>query len=139
MVAGNFIGTNAAGNGPLGNLQQGILITTHAANNTVGGVTATPGTGAGNVISANQFSGVVTLGTSNNLIAGNIVGLNAGGTAILGNFVDGAGFVVGTGNTLGGTVSCARGTSSRAIPASAIKPSAPAIKPASRSSVNRIR
>src|SRR6185436_8055947 len=36
VIRGNFIGTNAAGTGPVPNLQQGIVIT-GAVNNTIGG------------------------------------------------------------------------------------------------------
>jgi titin len=106
-IAGNYIGTNAAGSGALGTYSQGIAIDLGAAGNTVGGLTAVPGTGAGNVVSGNGRSGIALLLSSNNLIAGNIMGLNAAGTAILPN-AQGIFFYGGTGNTLGGTVAGAR-------------------------------
>ncbi len=108
VVAGNYIGTDKTGNAALGNLANGILINSGPTNNTIGGLTATPGTGAGNLISGNGQAGAGTAVASNNLFEGNIVGLNAAGTAILPN--DGGVFFVlgGTGNTLGGTVAGAR-------------------------------
>jgi streptogramin lyase len=109
-IAGNFIGTNAAGSAALGTNSQGVLIDFGAADNTVGGVTATPGTGPGNVVSGNGFSGIgAFFGANNNWIAGNIVGLNATGTAVIANGSDGVFFGFGaTGNTLGGSMAGAR-------------------------------
>ena len=174
VVLGNLIGTNAAGTGPLGNSNNGVLIngganntiggTTAAARNiisgntddgvlfygpsatgnvvegdyigtdvtgafavanfngvgsfvdgggeTIGGPTATPGTGAGNVISGNSNGGII-LGNGD-LVEGNLIGTNAAGTAALGNESydeDGYGgiFIIGAGNssndTIGGTAS----------------------------------
>lgn len=109
VVAGNYVGTNAAGTAALGNAQQGIYLTNAANNNIVGAYTATPGTAGGNVVSANGFSGIGTLASSNTLVIGNISGLNAAGTAILGNTFNGVFFGAGgTGNVLGGTVAGAR-------------------------------
>ena len=42
MVEGNYIGTDASGNTPLGNGIDGVLITGGAHGNTIGGLTATP-------------------------------------------------------------------------------------------------
>jgi hypothetical protein len=56
------------------------------------------------VISGNNWYGVefVNVGTSNNLMVGNIVGLNAAGTAALGNSGGGVSFFDGaSNNTLG--------------------------------------
>src|SRR5205807_1254597 len=79
-------------------------------NNTIGGLTATPGTGAGNVVSGNGYSGIGAIfGSNNNWFAGNIVGLNAAGTAAIPNGSNGAGFGFGaSGNTLGGSMAGAR-------------------------------
>ncbi len=109
VVAGNYVGLNVDGTQALGNQQQGIYITGGASNNTIGGLTSTPGTGLGNVVSANGYSGIIVLGSSNNVIQGNIAGLNAAGNAVLGNTFQGVGFVFGgTGNTVGGTAPGAR-------------------------------
>ena len=50
LIAGNYIGTNAAGSGGLGN-DIGVLIVDGSSNNTVGGTTA----GARNLISGNGY------------------------------------------------------------------------------------
>lgn len=107
-VAGNFIGTDSSGSAAMGNIQNGIYIHGGAANNTVGGLTATPGTGAGNVISGNANVGIGVIG-NNNLIVGNLVGLNAAGTAVVGNAASGVFILFGSaGNVLGGTAAGAR-------------------------------
>jgi Concanavalin A-like lectin/glucanases superfamily/PKD domain/Matrixin len=115
LVQDNYIGTDANGTGPagsytgpLGNLANGVQIDSGAANNTIGGSTATPGTGLGNVISGNHQRGVGVFGGNNNLVAGNIVGLDAGGSNLLGNFFQGVELDGGTGNAVGGTSSSLR-------------------------------
>lgn len=104
-IQGNLIGTNAAGNGPLPNLREGVYL--NALNNTVGGTTATPGTGAGNVISGNKREGV-RIGTffggtsSGNKVLGNLIGLNEAGNGALPNELDGVTIAEGaTGNSIG--------------------------------------
>ena len=163
LVAGNFVGTNAAGNAPLpngsgilisasgntiggtiagasnvisgntdwgvdvsagSNLIQGNLIGTdqsgttavpnegfsaialYSSGNTIGGLTATPGTGPGNVISGNGQRGI-GIWNNNNLVEGNLIGLNASGHA-LGNQLAGMEIISCSGNTIGGTASGAR-------------------------------
>ena len=87
-VQGNFIGTNVTGTAAVPNVREGVFI--NAVGNTVGGVTNTPGTGAGNVISGNALEGV-HLGTffggvsTGNRVFGNMIGLNAAGNAALPN------------------------------------------------------
>src|SRR5262249_52483336 len=88
VVAGNYIGTNAAGTAALANTQQGISISTGPQANRIG----TNGDGVAdaaerNVISGNTGNGVfiVNLGTNDNVVAGNYVGTNAAGTAALAN------------------------------------------------------
>jgi uncharacterized repeat protein (TIGR01451 family) len=111
-VQGNFVGTNASGNGALGNLFEGVFIN-GAPNNTIGGA-------AGNVLSGNGAAalgheGLRILGaeSTGNVVQGNFIGTNAGGTAAIPN--SGSGVLLidfGTGapsnTTIGGTTAAAR-------------------------------
>ena len=84
LLTNNFVGTNAAGTAPLGNGQNGVLITALAAGNTLGAV------GQPNVISGNSANGVlINSGSTGNVVTGNMIGTNAAGTAALGNTLDG--------------------------------------------------
>ncbi len=80
-IRGNFIGTNITGTAALGNGENGVLLSSGATNIFVGGSSA----GQGNVISGNALVGVQIAGASAISIEGNIIGLNAAGTAALGN------------------------------------------------------
>ncbi|HET6771315.1 MAG TPA: CSLREA domain-containing protein [Actinomycetota bacterium] len=85
-IEGNLIGTNAAGSaaGP-GNLGSGVHV--QGSDNIIGGSTA----GARNVISANAENGVRIAGPNagGNHVEGNYIGINAAGTASLGNSQNG--------------------------------------------------
>jgi CSLREA domain-containing protein len=98
-IVGNLIGTNAAGTGDLGNAASGVLII-GATNNTIGGATA----GARNVISGNDQHGIqIHSNASGNVIQGNYIGTDVGGTMDLGNTFNGIA-VSDTGNTqIGGS------------------------------------
>jgi titin len=99
MVQGNFVGTDATGAAPLGNLGSGISF--EGAFNTLGGTAA----GAGNVISGNQGDGVDLMGSqSNNLVQGNMIGTDMTGTRAVGNRGNGIFLPPGTasGNSIGG-------------------------------------
>ena len=91
VVEGNYIGTDVTGTVGLANNEQevndsgGVLVENSASGNTIGGLTAMPGTGAGNLISSNVFAGVDFQGGSGNVVAGNLIGTEAGGTLGLGN------------------------------------------------------
>jgi hypothetical protein len=121
LVEGNMIGTDVTGTVALPNgtesaghpgysLAPGVEIGT--SGNTVGG--ATPG--AGNLISGNINDGIDIIsqtsspsgnappGGSDNLVEGNIIGLNLNGTESLPNENEGIGLSEGAGyNTIGGT------------------------------------
>ena len=100
LVVGNFIGTNAAGTGAIGNAC-GVYV--GAASNTIGGTTAA----ARNVISANGLTGIsqgIDLAASNTLIEGNYIGTDVTGTVALGNHGQGIWATAGS-NTVGGTAS----------------------------------
>ncbi len=107
VVEGNYIGTNLTGTAAVANTGDGVQITGGATNNTVGGITATPGTGAGNLISGNTGNGVEVsgAGTNGNVVAGNLIGTNAAGDASVANYdgvkIDGS----ASGNTIGGIAS----------------------------------
>jgi parallel beta-helix repeat protein len=86
-IAGNYIGTNANGDGALGGYENGIYIS-GAPDNIIG----TNGDGNGdeaerNVISGNGSSGInISNSTATNtIIAGNYIGLTAAGDAALKN------------------------------------------------------
>lgn len=88
IVAGNFIGTDASGLVALGNMQHGVAIERGPQQNRVG----TNGDGVAdvaerNVISGNQWSGVSLFGqgTSQNIVAGNLIGVDVTELAALGN------------------------------------------------------
>ncbi|MFH1361225.1 MAG: hypothetical protein ABIH69_01030, partial [bacterium] len=90
VVAGNYIGLNPAGTAAIAN-DTGICIDTAAASNIIG----TNGDGTAdaaerNVVSGNTTTGIYLLssGTDSNKIAGNYVGLNAAGDAIIGSAGD---------------------------------------------------
>jgi hypothetical protein len=112
VVAGNYIGTDATGTNALGNNVGdfygggGLVIWGGGSNNTVGGTAA----GAANVLSGNGYTGVNinSSGTSGNLIAGNVIGTDPGGTQALANGGDGMVLFGGpTANTVGGTTAAA--------------------------------
>ena len=108
LVQGNYIGLAADGSTGLGNATtRGISIGGGVSGNTIGGSVA----GAGNVISGNgsvSNSGVgIFLAGNNTIVAGNLIGTNAAGTAAVGNAAHGID-ISGTGNTIGGTTALAR-------------------------------
>ncbi len=101
-VSGNYIGTIASGITGLGNNYDGVIISSSAQNNTIGGST----TGERNVISGNGWSGVNINGsnTTDNVVSGNYIGTNVGGTIELGNTYDGV--IISSSaqnNTIGGS------------------------------------
>jgi len=105
-IEGNYIGTNVAGTGDLGNSQGGIQIT-GVANTMIGGSFA-----ARNIISGNGDSGftlgsgiaIFDNGATGNVIQNNNIGTDVTGTAALGNTNNGIQIQSGQGNTIGGTL-----------------------------------
>jgi CSLREA domain-containing protein len=101
-LVGNYIGTDASGNLGAGNAWLGVDVA--GDTNVIGGLTATER----NVISANSLSGI-WLDGNNNTVIGNYLGVNAAGSADLGNLECGVAVgVPGTGNLIGGTASGSR-------------------------------
>jgi len=84
-IAGNFIGTNAAGNGAVAN-KTGILVGQYATGNIIGTNSDGNGDGAeGNLISGNTSGKGIWLynNATNNVVAGNRIGADiTGGTAL---------------------------------------------------------
>jgi len=115
-IEGNIVGSNRIGTGALPNRYVGIELFEGAHHNTVGGTAS----GAGNVVSANNYEGIRLNGTgvANNTIQGNTVGLDATGNGSLGNgffdvpthqFAPGIGIYGGASfNRVGGTSTGAR-------------------------------
>jgi hypothetical protein len=105
-VVGNLIGTDATGMVALGNAGNGVQLDSGATNNTIGGLTA----GARNLISGNGSSGIWIDGTAPNanIVQGNLIGLNAAGTAAVGNAYAGVFVSDGSGNLIGGNAPGAR-------------------------------
>ncbi len=109
-VLGNYIGTNAAGTAAVGNGKSaqvngrgpGVLIEADAQSNTIGGNSR----GTANVIAGNGGDGVeiMHLNVSNNLVQGNLIGLNAAASAGLPNGLNGVHLHHGASlNRIGGT------------------------------------
>ena len=95
VIAGNFVGTNAAGTTAVPN-QNGVFVSS-GSNVTIGGDAPTER----NLISGNTFN-AVTVNTSDNTIEGNIIGLDKDGNP-LGNGLQGVriqGSPPGTGNSI---------------------------------------
>ncbi len=99
FVRGNYVGTNAAGTGDLGNTLRGIEV--ESSGNTIGGTTAA----ARNVVSGNGVRGIMLAGAiSGNVVQGNYVGVGSNGVAEIGNGFQGIWLASGgSGETVGGT------------------------------------
>jgi hypothetical protein len=95
IVQGNYIGTNAAGNAAINNLDQGITI--NGDSNIIGGDEASER----NLISGNSSYGVfIGDSASANTVSGNYIGVNAAGNQALPN--NGGVLLQGDANTVGG-------------------------------------
>ncbi|MBX3179181.1 MAG: DUF5011 domain-containing protein [Candidatus Hydrogenedentes bacterium] len=100
-ILGNYIGLDSAGVAAVANGATGVSLVAGASDNAVGGVEE----GEGNVISSNITTGVFVsgAGTSGNLIAANLIGLDANGAGSLGNVRNGVAILDGaTDTTVGG-------------------------------------
>jgi titin len=82
-VSGNFIGTDVAGLAPVANKGNGLRLDGFSQANTIGGTTP----GERNVIAGNAASGLFLndANTSDNVVQGNFIGLDATGTAPVSN------------------------------------------------------
>ena len=102
IVTGCWVGLNAAGTAALANTGQGVNLS-GVDGNTVG---------PGNIVSGNVMSGILLIsGSTGNTVAANFVGLNASGTAAVGNSLNGIIVSDADGNTIGpGNVVSGNGT-----------------------------
>jgi len=114
VVAGNYIGTDITGQYALGNHQFGVIMEVQASDNVIGGTTpAERNLISGNV---NKGIGISDPGSTHNTVIGNWIGVNASGTAALGNnpgiFIGGVNFcrIGGTAPGEGNVISGNRGT-----------------------------
>ena len=106
IIQGNFIGTDVTGMIQSDNGVCGILV--KSAGNLIGGTNA----GNGNLISAgaiaSQSAGIYVLDADDNIIQGNLIGVNAAGTAAFNSLNNGI-ILYGSGaNLIGGPVAAAR-------------------------------
>ncbi len=97
VILENLIGLDATGTVPLGNAQDGLILT-----NAPGNVLGAPS--AGNSIAGNSGDGILITGSgaSGNLILGNLIGLNGISQANLGNTGDGVAINGAAGILIGG-------------------------------------
>ncbi len=102
-VQGNFIGTDVTGTVAIANTNTGVDVS-GASNSVIGGLTATPGTPPGNLISGNDNWGVQIGSANANIVQGNIIGADIAGTQPLGNLA-GGGIIISNSpdNAIGGT------------------------------------
>ncbi|MBX7221352.1 MAG: fibronectin type III domain-containing protein [Blastocatellia bacterium] len=102
LIQGNYIGTTALADEPLGNGFYGVSIFNGSPqNNVIGGAVA----GAGNLISGNFLSGVGLFdGATSNFVFGNLIGTDPAGTASLPNMAHGVYSQATAFNKVGGNV-----------------------------------
>jgi hypothetical protein len=105
VIEGNFIGTDATGTFPLGNLSSGVDISSSAAGTTVGGTAP----GAGNLISGNGTLGLAGDGVllnyvADTLVQGNRIGTDRTGARPLGNAYQGVNIINSFQNMVAGNV-----------------------------------
>ena len=106
VVAGNYVGVDAAGSAALPNQAYGVAMMLGSQNNRVG--TNSDGVADAaerNVIAGNLLDGVYIsdASSSGNLVAGNIIGADATGAVNLPNLSTGVYIVSASNNTIGGT------------------------------------
>jgi CSLREA domain-containing protein len=105
IIAGNYVGTNAAGSAGVGNSINGIRSSSPV---TVG--LAVPG--GGNVVSGNSTGVRLDSAASGSVVQGNKLGTNAAGTAAVGNLNNGLLIAGSSNNTVGGTSASQRNIAS---------------------------
>lgn len=111
VIIGNYLGTNSAGQAAKGN-NSGVYIGPNSNGNYIGGTHGVSSggrcTGDCNLLSGNRFHGVVVDHASNNVIVGNFIGLNLGGTGTVRNGDDGVLLAYSPNNRVGGSTPAER-------------------------------
>jgi parallel beta-helix repeat protein len=102
VISCNRIGTNAAGTAASANNGYGVFVN-NADSNTIGGTSSD-----GNLISGNGISGVQVQNGDGNKVQGNIIGLNAAGSAAIANTLNGVHVLNANHSLIGGASSGAR-------------------------------
>lgn len=109
IVQGNYVGLKTDGSSALANLVGISINSSTAQSNQIGGAAA----GSGNVVSGNTQNGIQIFNfANNNIVEGNIVGLNAAGTASIPNANGISLFDRANSNRIGGTAAGAGNVSS---------------------------
>jgi Right handed beta helix region len=98
-IEGNFIGTDFGGTFDEGNAV-GVQFSKSntSASNTIGGNSPA----ARNLISGNNSNGVGSFESTNNLVAGNLIGTKKDGITVLGNSSGGVSIIRASNNTVSG-------------------------------------
>jgi len=97
VIQGNFFGTDSTGSSAIANAGDGVTFQ-DANGNLLGGSSA----GAGNLISGNGEGGISFFSATNNVIQGNLIGVNSAGGAAVANQFAGITLVTSRSNTIGG-------------------------------------
>ncbi|MGK0189391.1 MAG: hypothetical protein ACI9R3_005208 [Verrucomicrobiales bacterium] len=104
VIQGNRIGTDVTGEVKLGN-QSGVMVGGNEPLTGAGSAIGGTGSGEGNLISGNEFSGLRLSGSSK-VVQGNLIGTDVTGTEPLGNGQEG--IVLSQSDVIGGTTPGAR-------------------------------
>ena len=101
VVLGNYLGTDFSGSNALANGLSGVFIGNGASGNIIGGTDAL----GRNVLSGNsQYGVIIASNTTGNVVLGNYIGVNAGGSLMVSNALGGVFLAAGASqNLIGGT------------------------------------
>ena len=100
VVLGNHIGTDVTGSTAVANKSDGVSIGGNSSRTRVGGTSPAER----NIISGNAAVGVVMVNTTHNIVQGNLIGTDNGGTQNLGNGGTGVRVTAGSDNQIGGAI-----------------------------------
>ena len=89
LLEGNFVGTTATGDAPLGNSGDGVAIVRASRNSLIGCKFRNNPFVYYNVVSANRGNGLRVTDSNGTVVQGNFFGVGANNTAVIGNSGDG--------------------------------------------------